>query len=95
MLSYLFNFHYVNLFLFISFCFPYCRTRRIGLVLKIVVLLLLPLPLVVWPVIGIIGSVLGGIGYGFFNPLMATFEAVGESVKDKFYHCFLVSCHIN
>ncbi|WCJ37343.1 hypothetical protein M5689_018490 [Euphorbia peplus] len=68
----------------------YCvaRTRRIGLVLKIVVLLLLPLPLLLWPVIGIIASVLGGIGYGFFNPLLATFEAVGQNVRDKFYHCF-------
>ncbi|XP_065873418.1 uncharacterized membrane protein At3g27390 isoform X2 [Euphorbia lathyris] len=72
----------------------YCvgRTKRIGLVLKIVLLLLLPLPLLLWPLIGIIGSVLGGIGYGFFNPLTATFEAVGENVRDKFYHCFFDGC---
>lgn len=58
--------------------------------LKILVLLLLPLPLVLWPVLGVVGSVLGGIGYGFFAPLLATFEAVGENITDKFYHCFVV-----
>ncbi|XP_050206613.1 uncharacterized membrane protein At3g27390 [Mercurialis annua] len=69
----------------------YCvaRTKRIGLVLKILVLLLLPIPLVLWPVVGILGSFVGGIGYGFFAPLLATFEAVGENVRDKFYHCFV------
>ncbi|KAL6287121.1 hypothetical protein ACE6H2_011511 [Prunus campanulata] len=69
----------------------YCvaRSKRLGLVLKILVLLLLPLPLVLWPVLGVVGSVLGGIGYGFFAPLLATFEAVGENITDKFYHCFV------
>lgn len=69
----------------------YCvaRSKRLGLVLKILVLLLLPLPLSLWPVLGVVGSVLGGIGYGFFAPLLATFEAVGENITDKFYHCFV------
>ncbi|KAM1274338.1 hypothetical protein ACFX1Q_025172 [Malus domestica] len=69
----------------------YCvaKSKRLGLVLKILVLLLLPLPLVLWPVLGVVGSVLGGIGYGFFAPLLATFEAVGENITDKFYHCFV------
>ncbi|KAJ4831106.1 hypothetical protein Tsubulata_027026 [Turnera subulata] len=72
----------------------YCvaRTKRIGLVLKILALLLLPVPLLLWPVAGIVGSLLGGIGYGFFAPLLATFEAVGENVKEKFYHCFVDGC---
>ena len=55
------------------------------------VLVLLPVPLVLWPVIGIGGSLLGGFGYGFFAPLLATFEVAGENVSDKFYHCFAVS----
>jgi hypothetical protein len=67
------------------------RTKRFGLVLKAVVLICLPVPLLLWPVVGIVGSFLGGIGYGFFAPLLATFEGVGENVKDKFYHCFIVS----
>ncbi|KAM5580313.1 putative membrane protein [Rosa sericea] len=69
----------------------YCvaRSKRLGIVLKILVLVLLPVPLVLWPVVGVVGSLLGGIGYGFFSPLLATFEAVGENVPDKFYHCFV------
>lgn len=61
------------------------------MVLKMVVLVALPLPLILWPVVGIVGSVLGGVGYGFFAPLFATFEAVGENVADKWFHCFVVS----
>ncbi|KAG8642226.1 hypothetical protein MANES_12G067301v8 [Manihot esculenta] len=72
----------------------YCvaRTKRLGLVLKLVVLLLLPLPLILWPVFGIAASFLGGVGYGFFAPLLATFEAVEENVRNKFYHCFADGC---
>ncbi|KAF9669662.1 hypothetical protein SADUNF_Sadunf14G0130500 [Salix dunnii] len=73
-------------FLYTYYCVA--RTTRLGFVLKIVVLLLLPVPLVLWPVIGIGGSLLGGFGYGFFAPLLATFEVAGENVNDKFYHCF-------
>lgn len=58
------------------------------------VLLSLLIPLILWPIIAILGSILGGIGYGFFAPLIATFEAVGENVTDKFYHCFTVSLHL-
>ncbi|KAH9745441.1 hypothetical protein KPL70_004073 [Citrus sinensis] len=68
----------------------YCvlRTKRLGPVLKIVALSVLPVPLILWPIVGIVGSLLGGIGYGFFAPLIATFEAVGVDVTDKCYHCF-------
>ncbi|PKI41075.1 hypothetical protein CRG98_038603, partial [Punica granatum] len=68
------------------------RTKRLGLILKVLVLLLLPVPLVLWPVVGILGSLLGAVGYGVFPPLIATFEAVGENVTDKFYHCFCDGC---
>ncbi|XP_059661295.1 uncharacterized membrane protein At3g27390 [Cornus florida] len=72
----------------------YCvaKTKRLGLVLKILVLVLLPVPLVLWPIIGIVGSLLGGIAYGFFAPLLATFEAVGQNVTDKLFHCFADGC---
>ncbi|KAK2647784.1 hypothetical protein Ddye_015273 [Dipteronia dyeriana] len=53
-----------------------------------VVVVALPAPLILWPIVGIVGSLLGGIGYGFF----ATFEAVGENVPDKCYHCFVDGC---
>ncbi|KAM7492443.1 hypothetical protein LguiA_035364 [Lonicera macranthoides] len=67
------------------------KTKRLGWVLKILLLVLLPVPLVLWPVIVIVGSMFGGIGYGFFAPLIATFEAVGENATHKFYHCFALN----
>ncbi|KAL6909671.1 hypothetical protein ACP4OV_001330 [Aristida adscensionis] len=69
----------------------YCtlRTERIGIILKILLGVFLPLPLLLLPVLAIVGSLLGGIGYGVFVPLMATFEAVGEGVADKLTHCFM------
>ncbi|XP_075644147.1 putative membrane protein At3g27390 isoform X1 [Castanea sativa] len=72
----------------------YCvaKTKKLGLVLKILVLVSLPVPLVLWPIFGIVGCLLGGVGYGFFAPLLATFEAVGENVTEKFYHCFVDGC---
>ena len=66
------------------------RTKKLGMILKMLVLLSLPGPLFLWPIVGILGSFLGGIGFGFFAPLLATFEAVGANVPDKFYHCFVV-----
>lgn len=68
------------------------RTKKLGLGLKVLLLVvLLPVPLVLWPVLGIVGSLLVGIAYGFLAPLLATFHAVGENVTDKFFHCFVVS----
>lgn len=71
--------------------FFYCRTKRIGLTLKILLLVSLPVPLVVWPILGIAGSLLVGIGHGFFTPLIETFEASGATLSDKFFHYFVVS----
>ncbi|XP_071736698.1 uncharacterized membrane protein At3g27390 isoform X2 [Rutidosis leptorrhynchoides] len=73
----------------------YCvvKTKRLGWVLKILILMLLPLPLVLWPVIAIVGSLIGGIGFGFFAPLIATFEVIGTDHKDKFFHCFVDGCY--
>ncbi|XP_022987036.1 uncharacterized membrane protein At3g27390 [Cucurbita maxima] len=68
------------------------RTKRLGLVLKSVVLVFLPLPLILWPIVGVIGSLLGGIGYGFFVPLIATFEAVGGGITDKLFHSVADGC---
>ncbi|XP_008777696.1 uncharacterized membrane protein At3g27390 isoform X2 [Phoenix dactylifera] len=72
----------------------YCviKTKRLGLVLKVLLLLCLPVPLLLWPVFGILGSLLVGTGYGYFTPLIATFEAVGEGVINKLYHCFANGC---
>nr|GEY54602.1 uncharacterized membrane protein At3g27390 isoform X1 [Tanacetum cinerariifolium] len=73
----------------------YCvlKTKRVGWVLKTVAVLLLPLPLALWPAIAIIGSLLGGVGFGFFAPLIATFEVIGTDHKDKCFHCFVDGCY--
>ncbi|OMO89626.1 putative Membrane protein [Corchorus olitorius] len=77
-------------FLWTYFCVA--RTKRLGLVLKIALLVSLIVPLVLWPVIAVVGSLLGGIAYGVFAPLIATFQAVGENAVDKCYHCFVDGC---
>ncbi|KMS96457.1 hypothetical protein BVRB_9g225110 [Beta vulgaris subsp. vulgaris] len=77
---------------FIWTCYCVVRTKRLGMTLKIGTLLFLPMPLVLWPFAGILGSFVGGIGFGFFSPLIATFEAVGENVPDKCYHCVADGC---
>lgn len=70
--------------------FSCCRTKKLGLVVKLLALLLLPVPLLLWPLLVAVGSVLVGLGYGFGTPLVATFEAVGENRDSKFYHAFAV-----
>ncbi|XAR55230.1 hypothetical protein NMG60_11035247 [Bertholletia excelsa] len=77
---------------FIWTCYCVAKTKRFGMSLKILALILLPLPLVLWPVFGIVGSIVGGSAFGFFASLLATFEAVGENVADKFFHCFVDGC---
>uniref|UniRef100_A0A2P2KJP8 Putative membrane protein At3g27390 isoform X1 n=1 Tax=Rhizophora mucronata TaxID=61149 RepID=A0A2P2KJP8_RHIMU len=64
------------------------RAKRLGLVLKVVLCLCLPAPLVVWPVFGIVGSAIGGVLYGFLSPIFATFDAIGEGKSNKLYRCF-------
>ncbi|OVA05178.1 hypothetical protein BVC80_8893g17 [Macleaya cordata] len=68
----------------------YCvaKTKKFGTVLKGLLFLTLPIPLLLWPLVGLIGSLLMGLGYGFFWPLMATFEAIGEGVPNKLVKCF-------
>ena len=59
--------------------------------LKVLVILLLPVPLLLYPVIAAVGSIMVGLGYGIGQPLVATFEAVGEERTRKFYHTIVVS----
>lgn len=86
----------LNIWILIKYEVPSClsesRTKRLGWVLKILLLFSLPLPLLLWPITVIAASILGGIAYGFFAPLIATFEfSVGEGVTEKVLHCLLVS----
>ncbi|XP_027358159.1 uncharacterized membrane protein At3g27390-like [Abrus precatorius] len=69
----------------------YCvvRCKQFGLILKFVICtLLLPLLLILWPVVGIVGSIVGGAAYGFLAPIFATFEAVEGGKENKIFRCF-------
>lgn len=70
-----------------SYCIA--KAKQLGLALKVILLLALPVPLILWIGLGIIGSIFVGISYGILAPLMATFEANGEGRKNEFKHCFI------
>ncbi|KAL4193526.1 hypothetical protein AMTRI_Chr06g199960 [Amborella trichopoda] len=67
----------------------YCiaRAKQLGPLLKIALCICVSVLLVLWPIVGIAGSILVGAGYGLLRPLICTFEAVGEGKIDQFYHC--------
>ncbi|XP_056696319.1 uncharacterized membrane protein At3g27390 isoform X1 [Spinacia oleracea] len=67
----------------------YCviRAKQVGPVLKLVLCPLIFVVLILWPVVGIVSSIVGGAAYGFLSPVFATFDAVGEGKEDEFYHC--------
>ncbi|XP_028218759.1 uncharacterized membrane protein At3g27390-like isoform X1 [Glycine soja] len=70
----------------------YCvvRSKKLGPALKFVTCTcILPSVLILWPVAGIVGSVIGGAAYGFFAPIFATFEAVEGGKENKLFHCFI------
>ncbi|KAK7400933.1 hypothetical protein VNO78_12242 [Psophocarpus tetragonolobus] len=72
----------------------YCvvRYKKLGHTLKLVTCTcLLPLMLILWPVVGIVGNFIGGAAYGFLSPIFATSKAVDEGKENKLFHCFIVS----
>ncbi|KAH9624816.1 hypothetical protein KSS87_018132 [Heliosperma pusillum] len=71
------------------FCWTfYCvvRAKQVGPVLKLVLCPSIFIVLILWPVVSIISSIVGGAAYGFLSPVFATFDAVGEGKTDDFYH---------
>lgn len=70
----------------------YCiiRTKKFGPFLKCLLILLVPLPIVLWVIIGIVGSAIMGVGYGFVWPVMDTFRAISK--KDVPVHMRLIKC---
>ncbi|XP_051193981.1 uncharacterized membrane protein At3g27390 isoform X1 [Lolium perenne] len=69
----------------------YCiiRTKLVGPVVKLLLLISASGILVLWLIVGIVGSVLAGLAYGFLAPVMATFDAVGEGKERPLVHCFV------
>ncbi|CAI0456673.1 unnamed protein product [Linum tenue] len=65
------------------------RSRQLGPFVKLLLCICLPAVLILWPVLGFAGSIVGGALYGLLSPIFATFDAIGEGKSDKFYHCFV------
>ncbi|CAN6478492.1 unnamed protein product [Victoria cruziana] len=66
------------------------KTNRFDAALKVVILLALPVVFSLWLALGISGSILVGIGYGFFSPWIAAFEAFRiDGYSKKFLHCLV------
>lgn len=66
------------------------KIDRFDAPLKVAILFALPGLLAIWLGLSIAGSVLGGVGYGFFTPWVATFEAFRHDNEfKKFKHCIV------
>ena len=70
------------------------RTKLFGPYLKTLLIITIPIPLALWTVIGVTGSVVMGIGYGFVWPVMETFRAIsmeGTPIHMKLIRCLTVT----
>jgi hypothetical protein len=63
--------------------------------MKLLLLISVTVILVLWLIIGVTGSILAGLAYGFLAPAMATFDAVGEGKEKPLVHCFVVQFTCN
>ncbi|XP_042381890.1 uncharacterized membrane protein At3g27390-like [Zingiber officinale] len=66
------------------------KSTCINTALRLAFLFVLPVFLGLWLAIAISGSVLVGIGYGFFTPWLSTFEAFREDNETKIIFRFVV-----
>lgn len=60
--------------------------------MKCLLILLVPLPIALWTVVGVVGSAIMGAMYGFIWPVMETFRAISKegSICMKLIRCFNV-----
>jgi hypothetical protein len=64
------------------------KTSLIGINIKIMGMLLLPIALISWPILVIFGSILFGIIFGLFYPVMITFEEDSNIIYGGFIETF-------
>lgn len=68
------------------------RTNQFDAALKFALLFALPPLFAIWLGLSIAGSVIVGVGYGFFAPWVSTFEAFRQDDGEwkKYLHCIVV-----
>ncbi|XP_057981814.1 uncharacterized membrane protein At3g27390-like [Malania oleifera] len=71
----------------------YCiiRTKKFGPYMKCLLILIAPMPIALWTVVGVAGSAIMGVGYGFVWPVMETFRAIsreGIPIHKRLIGCF-------
>ncbi|KAK9286025.1 hypothetical protein L1049_025228 [Liquidambar formosana] len=66
------------------------KTNRFDGLVKVAILFALPALFGIWLGLSITGSVLVGVGYGFFTPWVSSFEAFrNDHESNKFMHCIV------
>ncbi|GAB4848962.1 hypothetical protein Ancab_003776 [Ancistrocladus abbreviatus] len=66
------------------------KTNKFDALLKVAILFALPALFALWLGLSIAGSVLVGVGYGFFTPWISAFEAFRHDDDfKKFWHCIV------
>ncbi|KAM0949980.1 putative membrane protein [Dioscorea sansibarensis] len=61
----------------------YCVLRNFGDLPKLIIMLMMLVPILLWPVASAIGTVLTGLVFEIALPLIATFEPIREGVPNK------------
>lgn len=74
------------------------RTKKFGPYMKCLLLLILPIPIVLWTIAGLIGNSITGLLVGFGWPFMETFRVIskeGVPIRMRVKRCFtVISCHV-
>ncbi|KAL5714423.1 hypothetical protein ACHQM5_016388 [Ranunculus cassubicifolius] len=74
-------------FIWTTYCIA--KSNKFGPFMKLLLIIGLPIPIVLWTVVGIVGSVIMGIFYAFIWPVMETFRAISkEGHLNKLVRCF-------
>lgn len=86
-----FNLFFFHLLRHDDYIYYVARIHLFDAAMKVAILFALPALFGLWLGLGVAGSVLVGLGYGFFTPWVSTFEAFRhDNESKKFLHSFVV-----